>query len=845
MVACCCLLHALNGSPARADGTPVSVRIVPEHVTLQGARAVQRFLVLGAFADDLERDVTGQSHFSISDPRFATLDRAGWVVALADGEFELKAEVGNQVARAHVRVEGSKAAPPFSFARDIGRILTQRGCNAVDCHGSVRGKKGFKLSMHALYPHDDYTWIVEGGIYQVLTAEQSKPRQPRINPEKPEESLLLLKATAAVSHGGGERFAKGSPDYQEVLDWIKRGAPYGEDSRKVTRITGLEIEPRQVVLDATGEQQLLVTALLSDGRREDVTDKVVYASNNKEVARVSPDGRVEAVRGGETAVLVRAAGQSAAVGVAVITPPVADYPKVSGRNFIDDHVFARLRKLRIVPAPLSGDEEFLRRVCLDVTGTLPPPERVRAFVADRDPDKRDKLIETLLDSPQFVDFWTYRFADLFRVNHTSLQKLKRTYLHLEWVRLSIAANKPYDQIARERIAAQGYGGPTAHVFRVGDFVAPQEVMAEEMRVFGGVRLECAQCHNHPFEAWSQDQFWGLAAFFGQMTVAGNDSDGLLIDFPLTPTLLPPGEKGRGEGEAGRTSPKGLTHPRTKQPVKPAFLDGSEPAGCDPADLRMALARWMTGPDNPYFARAAVNRMWGYFFGRGIVEPVDDFRSTNSPTHPELLEALARRFRQQNYDLKALIRTIVQSRTYQLSGETNATNREDEVNYSRARPRALEAVVLLDAISRVTGAEEKFAFHSFVGGGATAPGTRAVDLVPEIVPCRFLDAYGRPNRQALPAPGNQPNLAQALHMLAGTTYTEKIAQKGGRVDRLVESGVSNDQAIEELYLAALCRLPSERERTDLDALIRRQPTRREALEALAWALISSREFAYNH
>jgi hypothetical protein len=828
-VACCCLLHTLNGSAVAADETLVSVRIVPERVTLQGARAGQRFLVLGAFADGLERDLTSQSRFSLSDPRLAALDESGRVTARADGECDLTAEVGKRVARAHVRMERSKETPPFSFARDIGRILTQRGCNSTSCHGSVKGQKGFKLSLGAVYPREDYAWIVEGGIYQVLTAEQAKPKKPRIDLYKPAESLLLLKATAAVSHGGGERFAEGSSDYQAILDWIKRGTPYGE-GEKAARIDRLEIEPRQVVLDVKGKQQLLVTALLSDGRREDVTDKVLYVSNNKEVATVSPDGRVEAVRTGETAVLVRAAGQFATVGVGVITPRAVEYPKVTGRNFIDDRVFAKLRKLRIVPAPLSGDEEFLRRVCLDLTGTLPPAQRVRAFVADRDPDKRDKLIETLLDSPQFVDFWTYRLADLFRVNHTSLQKLKRTHLHLEWVRLSIAGNKPYDQIARERIAAQGYGGPTSHVYRVGDLRSPQEIMAEELRVFGGVRLECAQCHNHPFEAWSQDQFWGLAAFFGQMTVAGNDSDGLLIDFPA--------------GVVGPKSLRALTHPRTRQPVKPAFLDGRQPA-CDPADLRMTLARWLTAPDNPYFARAAVNRMWGYFFGRGIVDPVDDFRSTNPPTHPELLDELARYFKEQKYDLKGLLRTIVQSRTYQLSGETNPTNRADEVNYSRARPRALDAVVLLDAISRVTGVEEQFAWHAFVGGGPARPGTRAIDLVPEIAPCRFLDAYGRPNRQALPERSNQPNLAQALHMLAGTTYTEKIAQKGGRVDRLVESGVSNPEAIEELYLAALGRLPTERERTELDGLIRKQPTRREALESLTWALISSREFVYNH
>ncbi len=809
----------------------MSLRVVPERVTLWGTRASQCFVVLGTFADGRERDLTTQTRLSISDPRLASLDPAGRVAALANGELELKAELGNRVATARVRVERSKESPSFSFARDIGRILTQRGCNATTCHGSVKGQKGFKLSLGALYPREDYDWIVEGGIYEVLTAEQTKPRKPRIDRQKPEASLLLLKATGADSHGGGERFAAGSADYQEILNWIKQGALYGEDSRhKTPHITRLEIEPQHVVLDAAGKRQLLVTAILSDGRRQDMTDKVLYASNNKEVARVTQDGRVEAVRSGETAVILRAAGQFATVGVGVIGQAAADYPPIKGRNFIDDHVFAKLRKLRIVPAPLSGDEEFLRRVCLDLTGTLPPPERVRAFAADSDPAKRDKLIEVLLDSPQFVDFWTYRFADLFRVNHTSLQKLKRTHSHLEWVRLSIAGNKPYDQIARERIAAQGYGGPTSHVYRVGDFIMPQELMAEEVRVFGGVRLECAQCHNHPFEAWSQDQFWGLAAFFAQLTVVGNDNDGLLIDFPA---------------EGGRKSPKVGTHPRTKQPVKPTFLDGSEPANADPADLRMTFARWMTAPENPFFAKAAVNRMWGYFFGRGIVDPVDDFRSTNPPTHPELLEELAQRFKEHKYDLKYLIRTVVQSRTYQLSGETNATNRADETNYARSRARALDAVVLLDAISRVTGVEEKFVWHAFVGGGPTAPGMRAVDLVPEIAPCRFLDAYGRPNRQALPERTNQPNLAQALHMLAGPTYTEKIAQKGGRVDRLIESTASNQQAIEELYLTALGRLPTQRERTELHELIRRQPTRREALESLAWALLSSREFAYNH
>jgi hypothetical protein len=728
-----------------------------------------------------------------------------------------------------VAPDAARLPEQFSFAREIGRILTQRGCNATHCHGSVKGQKGFKLSAGALYPRNDYEWIVEGGIYQVLTTEQATPRKPRIDRQQPEASLLLLKATGSVPHDGGERIAAGSADYQAIVNWIASGALYGEEPRP----SRLEIAPRQVVVEATDRQQLLVTAIDGDGRREDMTDKVLYVSNNEEVAHVSAAGLIEPARPGETAIIVRAAGQSAVVSVAVVTTAAVDQPALDWKsaNFIDDHVIAKLRRLRILPAPLSTDEEFLRRVCLDLTGTLPPAERVRAFVADAATDKRDTLIETLFASPQYVDFWTYRFADLFRVNHTSLQRAKCTHAHLDWVRLSIAANKPYDQIARERIAAQGYGGPTSHVFRVGDFILPQEIMAEEMRVFAGVRMECAQCHDHPLESWSQNQFWGLTAFFGQLTVQGSDNDGLLIDFPA--------------GEAGRKYPNVMLHPRTKAAVRPAFLEGDEPSAADSTEPRMAFARWLTAPDNPFFARAAANRIWGYLFGRGIVEPVDDFRSTNPATHPDLLDELAMQFQEHHYDLQYLLRTIVQSRTYQLSGDANATNRTDEINYSRSRPRPLDAVVLLDAISRVTGVEENFVWHSFVGGGETAKGTRAVDLVPEIAPCRFLDAFGRSNRQALPERNTQPNLAQALHMLAGSTYTDKISQKGGRVDLLVERAATNHEAMDELYLTALGRLPTAQERGELDTLIHAQPTRRDALESLVWALISSREFAFNH
>ncbi len=828
------LLLTANGSMrdggAVAAGELISelqaLRLVPEHPTLWGAKASQRFVVLGTFADGLERDVTAHAVLTLSDPTLATIDSGARVTVRADGACDLIAQVGGCKASTRVQFEGSSQTLPFSFARDIGQILTKRGCNTSDCHGSVKGQKGFKLSLNASYPQEDYKWIIEGGVYKVLTTEQSEPPKPRINKEQPEESLILQKPAGVVPHGGGKRLDVGSMDYRTILAWVQNGAPYGEDDGKAPiAIEGLKAFPPDVVLDPQGKHQLLVTALLSNGRNEDVTDQATYTSNNVEVAKVNGDGMVEAVSTGETAIVIRGVGRVASARVGVIAQPIPNYPASPGsRNFVDEHVFAKLRKFNIVPSGLSGDAEFLRRVCLDLTGTLPSPNRARAFLADPDPDKRDKLIEILLASPEYVDFWAYRFGDLFRVHFTARQDLRGTHQYKDWVRNRIALNKPYDQTARELIAVQGWGGTTQHYYRVTSLMTPQEIMAEQMRVFQGLRLECAQCHNHPFEAWSQDQFWGLAAFFGRMTPVNSY---LILDLP--------------SAVAGKT----VNHPRTKAEVQPAFLDGTTVPESKLDDLRMTLARWMTSAENPYFARATVNRIWGYFFGRGIVEPVDDMRSTNPPTHPKLLDALARHFVERGFDIKDLIRTIVQSRAYQLSGEFNETNRKDLINCSRSLPRMLEAVVLMDAISVVTGVEEVFELDNFAGGGSTPPGTRAIDLIPDISPSNFMDVFGRPNRQALPEPVNDVTVGQALHMLAGSTYTEKISMEGGRVDRLVKSGANNREILEELFLAALCRLPTEYERTELDKILDKDPSRKENVEAVAWALISSREFAYNH
>jgi hypothetical protein len=627
----------------------------------------------------------------------------------------------------------------------------------------------------------------------------------------------------ATPHAGGRRLEPGSADYQAILRWIRDGAAYSEPSTPAARI---EAFPKEAFLDSGGRHQLVVTAYFADGHREDITGQVSYESLNTEIAKVSRTGLVTAAAPGETAVIVRWPGQAATARFGVIRKPIPEYPQVSQNNFIDKYVFAKLRSLQIVPSELSSDEAFLRRICLDLNGTLPPPDRVREFIASRDPQKREKLIDLLLDSPEYADFWTFRFADLFRVRGD----YGWLYVYWEWVRKSIAQNKPYDQIARENIAAQGYDGPSRVVlYGTNKPYLPEQIANEKIRVFFGRRIECSQCHNHPFDRWTQNQYWGLASFFGRMTNTGWGYDNAVFDDPH-------GHEEDYVDSKPEITYRKVIHPRTKREVVPAFIDGRTLPEKERADLRLELAKWMTS--HPFFAEEAVNRMWGYFFGRGIVDPVDDFRLTNPATHPELLEALARDFREHGYDLKHLFRTIALSRTYQLSSEPNDTNREDRVNYSHAQPRPLEAEVLLDAISDVTGVPEVF--------GKEPVGTRAINLkVPAHYPSIFLSIYGRPMRDVVPERNGKPNLSQALHMLAGSTNNQKVSKEGGRLDTMLKSGEPDRQIIQSLYLAALTRLPSDQELSGLERTISGRPSRREAFEDLVWSLISSREFVENH
>ena len=843
------LAALLSGCLLAAAAEPavkiVSLRVEPAQAALRGRGASQQFVAMGRLADGSEIDLTAEATFAVRDQAIAALRERGRVFASADGATQLTVTAAGQTAQANLAVTKSDETKPFSFGRDIGEILTRRGCNSSRCHGGVKGQAGFKLSDNAIHAREDYRWIVEGGVFQVLSSESGGPQKPRIDKAAPEQSLLLRKATMEAPHGGGRRFPKDSDDYQAILAWVRNGAPFGVTAggeaagAEGAKVVKLETFPREIVLPVERKQRILVTARFSDGHTEDFTHRVLYTASDNAIARVSGAGEVETRGAGEAAILVKAAGRSVRVGVGVTGPPVPNYPKTASNNFIDDEVFAKLRRFQIVPSGLASDAEFVRRVALDIAGRIPPPERVRAFVADRDPRKRAKLIDALLDSPEYVDYWTFRLSDLFRVSIFPVGiNPKWTQQYSEWIREAVEQDRPFSEVARERIAAQGYSASSRHYLPYLVIPPAENMMGEQVRVFLGRRLDCAQCHDHPYEEWTQDQFWGLTAFFGPMFKLGGNPDSVIFDFPQGKEVA---------ADVPTPTPLGVFHPRTKQKVQPMLLDGKVFPFEKTEFPRAELATWMTA--HPYFAEAAVNRLWSNFFGRGLVNPVDDFRSTNPPSHPELLAKLAAEFTRGGFRSKNIIRLIANSRAYQLSSTPTPSNTADRINYSHALPRALDAEILLDAIGDVTGVRDRHTVGTNRGewrGGKTPLGTRAVELKEsDIYPSPFFDAYGRPNRYSVPERDVSPKLAQALHQWAGTTYNNRLWGPGSRAQRLVESGAPNARIIEDFYMAAFARPPSAAESAALDKIITAAPKREQAIQDMVWAIINSREFAENH
>jgi hypothetical protein len=711
--------------------------------------------------------------------------------------------------------------PKLTFLRDVAPILNKVGCTSGPCHGAAKGKNGFKLSLRGYDPRFDY----EALLYDLSGR--------RFNRADPARSLMLAKPTQQVPHEGGLRFEAGSRYYRIIHDWIAQGVPYGDP--ETDTVSRIDVEPKEIFMDKPGEAaKLRVTAVYGDNTTRDVTAESVIESNTPDIVAI--DGsEAKGARIGEAALLARYQGKFVTVPVTVLNPkPGFAWKALPQQNYIDEFIDRKLQRLKIQPSGVVDDAAFLRRASLDLTGRLPTPDEVRAFMADRAPSraKRAKLVDKLIASPAFVDHWTLKFADLLQNSRKYLGE-KGAYAFQEWIRQSLAANRPYDEIVRELLTSRGstYEEPAANFFRVTREAKP--TMEKTTQVFLGVRMVCAQCHDHPFERWTQNQYYEMAAFFSAVGIRPGFEVGEEIVYDL-----------RDEFD--------IKHPKDSRIVKPKFLvaatvasTGAVPVPSD-ASRRKALAEWLTSKDNPFFAKSTANRVWSYFFGRGIIEPVDDIRASNPPSNPALLDALTKDFTDHAFDLRHLMRTIANSRAYQASIETNEWNVADESNFSHAAPRRLSAEQLMDALALATGVRPALP--------EVPPDTRAEQLVdPHISKGGFLDLFGRPARESACECERRADLSlpQALNLVNGETISDAVAASDGRIAKAILAGRSDGDLVEDMYLATFSRPPTDAEREHgLKHLQGAEPgsvSRGRAARAqdLLWALVNSKGFLYNY
>jgi hypothetical protein len=713
-------------------------------------------------------------------------------------------------------------AQSISFRNDVMAVLSRAGCNQGACHGNQNGKNGFKLSLRGQDPEFD------------LLALTRDTFSRRTDTTRPAESLILRKATATVAHEGGKRFGIESPEYSILYRWVADGAR--PDPSGAPRLTGLAVTPgEQVLVEPADTVKLCVRASFSDGSTRDVTGLAVYETASL-VARVGGDGIVQRQSAGETAILVRYLDRQETVRLAFVPArPGFVWREQSEANYIDHHVFARLRLLRMLPSDLCSDTVFLRRVYLDTLGLLPTADEARQFLGDTRSDKRSRLIDELLQRPEFADFWALKWSDLLR-NEEKVLDRKGVQVFHDWVRRCLAEGKPLNEFARELVASRGstYEQPAANYYRA--LRDPQTRAEATAQVFLGIRLQCARCHNHPFDRWTQEDYHSLAAFFPRVQyriVENNRRDRF--------------DKHEFDGDqiVYQDRDSEVTHPRTNALLKPRFPGAATPDFAPDADRLQALANWIARPDNPFFARAQVNRIWYHLLGRGIVEPNDDFRASNPPVNPALLDALSKDFAEHHFDLRHLVRTILNSRTYQLSAVPNDTNREDESNFSHALVHPLQAEQLLDAVAQVTGVPSKFPGFPDGVRAVQLPGVKTA-REPRRGPSemeKFLTTFGKPERSLSCEceRSDDTTLAQAFQLITGDLLNRKLGEPDNRLGRLLGEGRSDVEIIDELYLAALCRPPSDRERQQALAIVHRAKDRRAALEDVAWGLLNAKEF----
>ncbi len=815
----------------------------PARVVLSNPESSEQLLITD-IAGTRRLDRTRAAKYSSANPTIAKIDDRGIVTPVKDGKTMLTVVDGKAKLSVPVEVRGVTKPVPLNFEEEVIPILTKAGCNMGGCHGKAEGQNGFKLSVFGFDPELDF---------QSLTMEG---RGRRVSTAKPDESLLLLKGTAKLPHGGGKRLEPGSLHYRRLARWLKEGAQFGAGAP--ARLTGIEVEPAQQTLAPKSSQQLRVIAVDATGKRFPVTAEAEFSTNAAVIAGADGDGLVQAgAVPGEAAILVRYMGQ---VAVSRITIPRSGvkFARPTESSFIDRLAWDKLQKLGIPPSGPCDDATFLRRAFLDVTGTLPTAAEAAAFLAQCEVERkanhgdaetrreavpagskskiksktgtpilqdsitpafkaRSALVEELLKRPEYADYWTMRWSDLLRVDKDAILP-EGAVAMTRWLRQQLAENRPYDQIARDILTAEGDAqaeGPAAFYLA---FDKPDVTSRSVSQLFLGVRLECAQCHHHPSEKWGQDDYWAFAGFF---TGIGKKK-------------LPSGAQAvfsRGG--------KNLDNPRSKKEM-PARGLGAVPAAFGPgADRRAVLADWMTAPDNPFFAKAIANRLWAHYFGRGLVEPLDDMRATNPAVNEPLLDALAVHLKELKYDLRAFTRTLLTSRLYQLSSRPNPQNVTDEQNFSHMAEKAMPAEVLLDAICQVTGVPEKFMGWPL--------GHRAIQIWDNRMPSYFFQIFGRPVRASVCEceRGNEPSIAQALHLMNSPEITDKLRHREGSARKLAESDKKPEAIVDELFLSTVGRYPTVAEKKPVLAEFSSAQDRRAAVEDLLWGLLNTKEFLYNH
>ncbi|QDU48849.1 DUF1549 and DUF1553 domain-containing protein [Gimesia panareensis] len=787
-----------------------------EKLQLRGPDSRQQVIVTGVLSNGKKLDVTREVTYKIENPEMASITSEGYLTPLKDGETRLIATSKNgKSASIPVTIGGIAKPDSINFKNQVVPIFTKLTCNSGGCHGKASGQNGFKLSLLGFYPEDDYEFLVKEG------------RGRRLFPTSPAESLLLMKGTGITPHGGGKLVKQDSYEYRLLYRWIEQGMPYGNENDR--SVASIKCYPPTRTMGQEQEQQISVIATYSDGSTEDVTRMALFEANDTEMAEVNKTGLVKTLKlSGEVAIMARYQGQVSTFRATIpLGVEVANLPK--SKNLIDEAVFGKLKELGIPPSPVADDATFMRRVYIDITGGTPSEDEVQKFLADKDPAKRDKLIDKLIDSPAYADYFANKWNMVLRNKKLQPVDIAGTNAFYQWIWDSLYENKPYNEFVGDILSASGEFRQNPAVVWYREVNTVEEQVEDTAQLFLGLRIQCARCHHHPFEKWSQDDYYGLAAFFSR--VGTKD-----------PTLGSIGTRGfrdqRVYHKEGVASAKNI---RSGENLKPTAL-GMQPMELSPErDPRVALVQWLSRTDNPFFAKALVNRYWKHFFGRGIVEPEDDMRATNPPANPELLDGLAKHFVESGFDLKELVRQICRSNAYQLSSLPNEYNLKDKQNFSRYYPKRLTAEVLYDVFHQVTNSSQRFS-------GLPAD-TKAIQITDATSAPYFLKVFGQPQADtACECERSQSaNLAQSLHLLNSKEVQDKITGASSRAAMLAKDTKRTDEEkVKELYRWVYARAPKDEEmKFALSYIARHKEKPQIAYEDIIWALINTKEFLFNH